>query len=57
MRHVTIQENSKGEYAVFEDSLKKILSVSHAEIKSRIARDKRSKSKKRSASRASNAKP
>jgi hypothetical protein len=41
-----------GEYATFEDALKKILSVPHSEIKSKLDAEKRKKIKKSSASRA-----
>ena len=33
-------KNEKGEYARFEDSLKKVLAVSHAELAARIVAEK-----------------
>src|ERR1700688_672590 len=48
-------KNATGEYAVFEGALKKILSVSHSEIKSKITAEKRKKVKNSSASRVSDA--
>jgi len=43
------------EYEVFNDALKKVLSVSHSQIKSKLNAKKRKRTKKTSASRASNA--
>jgi hypothetical protein len=48
-------KNESGEYATFEDALKKVLSVPHSKMKSKLAAEKRKKIKKSSASRASNA--
>jgi hypothetical protein len=39
-----------GEYAVFEDALKKVLSVPHSDIKSKLDAEKRKRIKKSSAS-------
>jgi len=51
-------KNEQGEYAVFENALKKVLSVSHAEMQARLKKseDKRNRASKRSSasSRASN---
>jgi hypothetical protein len=44
-------KNEPGEYATFENALKKVLSISHSEIKSKIDAGKRKRAK-RSASRA-----
>jgi len=44
-------KNATGEYATFHDALKKVLSVSHSEIKSKIDAEKRKRTKKSSASR------
>jgi len=44
--------NESGEYAAFEGALKKILSVPHSEIKSKLDAEKRKKTKRSSASRA-----
>ena len=48
-------KNESGEYASFEGALKKILSVSHFEIKSKLDAEKRKRTKT-SASRAAIAK-
>jgi hypothetical protein len=48
-------KNESGEYAVFEGALKKILSVPHSEIKSKLDAEKRKRAKRSSASRASDA--
>jgi hypothetical protein len=45
-------QNEQGEYATFATALKKVLSVSHSEIKKKLDAKKR-KSKRSSASRAS----
>ena len=47
-------KNDAGEYATFHNALKKVLSVPHSEIKSKLDAEKR-KRVKPSASRASNA--
>jgi hypothetical protein len=47
-------KKESGEYAAFNSALKKILSVPHSEIKSKLDAEKRKKTKS-SASRASNA--
>jgi hypothetical protein len=44
-------KNESGEYATFESALKKVLSVPHARIKSKIDAAKRKRLKKSSASR------
>jgi hypothetical protein len=46
-------KNESGEYANFEDALKKVLSVPHSKIKSKLDAEKRKRVKKASASRAS----
>jgi hypothetical protein len=46
-------KNVQGEYATFENALKKVLSVSHSELQSRLP--KRKRVKRSSASRAVNA--
>jgi len=46
-------KNESGEYAVFETALKKVLSVPHSKIKSKLDAEKRKKLKSSSASRAS----
>jgi hypothetical protein len=48
-------KNESGEYATFEDALKKVLSVPHSKLKSKLNAEKRKKARKSSASRASNA--
>jgi hypothetical protein len=48
-------KNESGEYATFEDALKKVLSVPHSEIKSKLASKKRKRINS-SAARASRAK-
>jgi hypothetical protein len=45
-------KNETGEYALFEDALKKVLSVSHSELKAKIDAGKRKRTKRSSASRA-----
>lgn len=45
-------KNETGEYAIFQDALKRVLSVSHSELKSRMADKKRKKAKRSSASHA-----
>jgi len=45
-------KNETGEYAAFEGALKKILSVPHSEIKSKLNAEKRKKARRSSASRA-----
>ena len=45
-------KNETGDYAVFEDALKRVLSVTHSELKSKIAAAKRKKPKRSSASHA-----
>ena len=44
-------KNESGEYAAFEGALKKILSVPHSEIKSKLDAEKRKRIKRASASR------
>ena len=44
-------KNDSGEYAAFESALRKILSVSHAEIKAKIDAGKRKRPKRSSVSR------
>lgn len=44
-------KNATGEYATFESALRKVLSVSHSELKLEIEARKRKKSKRSSASR------
>jgi len=48
-------KNESGEYATFENALKKILSVPHSEIKAKLDAEKRKRAKRASASRASHA--
>jgi hypothetical protein len=48
-------KNESGDYAAFEGALKKILSVPHSEMKSKIDAEKRKRFKKSSASHAANA--
>jgi hypothetical protein len=48
-------KNESGEYAAFEGALKKVLSVSHSEIKAKLDSEKRKRSKRASVSRASRA--
>jgi hypothetical protein len=43
-------KNATGEYAAFEDALKKVLSVPHSDIKSKLDAEKRKRIKKSSAS-------
>jgi hypothetical protein len=43
-------KNATGEYATFETALKKVLSVPHADIKSKLDAEKRKRIKKSSAS-------
>jgi hypothetical protein len=43
------------EYAAFENALKKVLTVSHSQMKAKLDAEKRKKSRKSSASRATNA--
>jgi hypothetical protein len=43
-------KNDAGEYATFETALKKVLSVPHADIKSKLDTEKRKRIKKSSAS-------
>jgi hypothetical protein len=45
-------KNATGEYAVFENALKRVLSVPYSKLKSKITGEKRKKSKRSSASRA-----
>jgi hypothetical protein len=47
-------KNETGEYAVFENALKQVLSVPYSEMKSKISAEKRKKLKKSSASRVVN---
>jgi hypothetical protein len=47
-------KNATGEYATFETALKKVLSVPHSELKSKLDAEKRKRTKS-SASHASNA--
>jgi hypothetical protein len=49
-------KNETGEYANFERALKKVLSVSHDEIKVRLADAKRERQRKRASGHASRAK-
>jgi hypothetical protein len=44
-------KNATGEYAAFEDALKKVLSVPHSVIKSKLSAEKRKRIKRSSASR------
>lgn len=44
-------KNATGEYAAFETALKKVLSVPHSEIKSKLEIEKRKRVKRSSASR------
>jgi len=44
-------KNESGEYATFENALKKVLSVSHSKIKSKLDAEKRKRLKTSSASR------
>jgi hypothetical protein len=46
-------KSEPGEYANFERALKKVLSVSHEEIKSRLAAAKEQRQEKRASARAS----
>jgi hypothetical protein len=48
-------KNETGEYATFEEALKKVLSVPRSIIKAKLDAEKRKKAKRSSASRASNA--
>ena len=41
-----------GEYAAFEDALKRVLSVPYSELKSKISEEKRKRAKRSSASHA-----
>ena len=43
-------KGTMGEYAVFEDALKRVLSVPYSDLKSKIAAAKRKKPKRSSAS-------
>jgi hypothetical protein len=43
-------KNYSGEYAVFEDALRKVLSVPHSKMKSKLNAQKRKRIKKASAS-------
>jgi hypothetical protein len=46
-------KNAKGEYATFEDALKRVLSVPHSEIQAKLQDEKRKRrSRRASASRA-----
>lgn len=55
--HERPAKNANGEYATFVTALKKVLSVSHSDIKAQIKLAKRKRQSKRSsASRAVNAK-
>jgi hypothetical protein len=47
-------KNATGEYALFEDALKKVLSFSHSELKAKIDARKRKRTKRSSASREAN---
>jgi hypothetical protein len=47
-------KNETGEYATFENALKKVLSVPRSQIKSKINAEKRKRFKKASASRVVN---
>jgi hypothetical protein len=49
-------KNETSEYATFENALKSVLSVSHSQLKTKLDAEKRKRTKKPSASRASNAK-
>jgi hypothetical protein len=44
-------KNATGEYAAFENALKKVLSVPHSAIKSKLDAEKRKRIKRASASR------
>ena len=46
------KSDKPNEYDTFNQALKKVLSVSHSEMKSRLSAEKRKKSKRSSASRA-----
>jgi hypothetical protein len=43
--HKPSAKNESGEYANFDAALRKVLSVSHSEIKSKLAAEKRKKGK------------
>lgn len=45
-------KNATGEYATFEEALKKVLSVPRSEIKSKLDAEKRKKARRSSASHA-----
>jgi hypothetical protein len=45
-------KNVSGEYAAFEDALKKVLSIPHSKLKSKLDAEKRKRVKKSSASHA-----
>jgi hypothetical protein len=47
-------KNATGEYANFHDALKKVLSVSYSELKSKLDIEKRKRTKRSSASHAAN---
>jgi hypothetical protein len=49
-------KNVSGEYATFEDALKKVLSVPRSKIKSKLDAEKRERFNRASASRAATAK-
>ncbi len=49
-------KNESGEYATFENALKKVLSVPHSKIKSKLDAEKRKRLKASSASREATAK-
>jgi hypothetical protein len=55
-RSETSGKNDQNEYAKFENALKKVLSVPHSKLKSKINAEKRKRFKKSSASRAANGK-
>jgi hypothetical protein len=57
MRYMSRQAKSDkpDEYSSFETALKKVLSVPHSKIKSKLDIEKRKRSKRASVSRASNA--
>jgi hypothetical protein len=48
-------KNETGEYATFEEALKKVLSVPRSEMKSKLNAEKRKKARRSSVSRVSNA--
>lgn len=46
-------KNETGEYAIFSNALKQVLSVSHSEMKTKLAAEKQARQKQRVSSRAS----